>query len=233
MPHIYFVRHGQSEWNAIQRFQGQWNSALSELGQGQAHVSGRLMAEVGIEALFASPLGRARQTAEIITEYVPGVPVRYDERLREWDCGDWSGHLREEVVAKWPSEWAARQADVFHYRGPNCENYPDMFARVRPFVAGLERPGTERVAVVSHGMIGKVMVAILLGLGEEETLSIHQANDVVFRVVTGPDGSRADHYVAGAGPLPGLTGWPGRPGGAWVDPRPAGDATDAREAQGR
>jgi broad specificity phosphatase PhoE len=202
MHRIYFVRHGQSEWNATQRFQGRGNSNLSDLGRRQAERSGRLLAGLDIQALFSSPLDRARQTAEIVNRHL-GLSLVVDERIKEWDCGDWSGHLREEVLMRWPEEWAARQADMFHYRGPSCENYPDMFDRARPFVAGLERHGAERIAVVSHGMIGKVMIAILLGLDERQTLAIYQANDVVFRVTAG-ERPEAHHYRAGEGPLPGL-----------------------------
>ncbi|HUF75932.1 MAG TPA: histidine phosphatase family protein [Longimicrobiales bacterium] len=202
MQRIYFVRHGQSEWNAIQRFQGQWNSDLSELGRRQAEQTGRLLADLGIQALFASPLDRARQTAEIVNRHLR-LPVAFDDRIKEWDCGDWSGHLREDVLSRWPQEWAARQADMFHYRGPKCENYPDMFERARPFVAELERHEAERIAVVSHGMIGKVMIAILLDLDERQTLAIHQANDVAFSVTTG-EAREVQHYQAGEGPFPGL-----------------------------
>ncbi|MEE4360963.1 MAG: histidine phosphatase family protein, partial [Pseudomonadales bacterium] len=99
MKHLYFVRHGQTEWNAVARMQGQWNSDLSELGRAQARVSGALLAGRGIEAMFASPLDRTRQTAALINEHL-NLPVTYDDRLKEWDCGDWSGHLYAEVAER-------------------------------------------------------------------------------------------------------------------------------------
>jgi broad specificity phosphatase PhoE len=202
MKTLYFVRHGQTEWNAIRRLQGQWNSDLSELGRAQAHANGRLLAGLGLGAVFASPLDRARQTAEIITGHV-GLSVAYDERIKEWDCGEWSGYLQDEVAKRWPEEWAAFHADLFHYRGPGCENFPDMFERARPFVDEVLALEVERVAIVSHGWIGKVMISILLGLWGQETLAIYQPNDVVVRVRTGerPD---AHHYRAGEGPFAGL-----------------------------
>jgi broad specificity phosphatase PhoE len=201
---IYFVRHGQTEWNAINRFQGRWNSNLSELGRDQAHQNGRLLERFDIGAIFSSPLDRTRQTTEIIQEYLP-VPVTYDERLVEWDCGDWSGHLRSEVEERWPEELAALLADPFHYRGPNCENYPDMFERARPFVAELLEHPASRVAVVSHGMIGKVMMSILLGLGEEDTLGIYQPNDAVIRISLDAGGQAVHHWRDGEGPAEGFT----------------------------
>jgi broad specificity phosphatase PhoE len=201
---IYFVRHGQTEWNAVNRFQGRWNSNLNDLGRDQARANGRLLEALRIEVIFSSPLDRTRQTTEIIREYVP-APVTYDERLVEWDCGDWSGLLRSEVQERWPEEVAALLADPFHHRGPNCENYPDMFERARPFVAELLDHPSGVAAVVSHGMIGKVMMSILLDLGEEETLDIYQPNDAVIRISIDGEGVEVHHWRDGIGPAEGFT----------------------------
>jgi broad specificity phosphatase PhoE len=202
---IFFVRHGQTEWNAVRRMQGQWNSDLSELGRAQARVNGELLASMNIDAVFASPLDRTRQTSEIINQHL-NLPITYDERIMEWDCGDWSGYLYEEIRKQWPEEWAALEADRFHYRGPNCENYPDMFSRSRPFLDELTRHPAQRIVVVSHGMIGKVMVAAMLGLDEASTLVIQQPNDMVFVVSIHDDVVTASHFTAGVGPLRGIPG---------------------------
>lgn len=200
---IYFVRHGRTEWNAIARMQGQWNSNLDDLGRSQADVNGRWLANLGIEAMFASPLDRTRQTAEIINRYL-GLPVVYDARLMEWDCGDWSGWLYAEIEQKWAAEWAAWRADPFHYRPPNSENYPDMIARSAPFLAELQAQPAKTIAIVSHGMIGKAMLSTLLGLEEARTLSFHQPNDRVFRVTFDGEHMRVEHFDGGVGPHPGL-----------------------------
>jgi broad specificity phosphatase PhoE len=201
---LYFVRHGQTEWNRIQRMQGRWNSDLDELGRRQAAANARLLAGLGVELIVSSPLDRARQTATIIAEHV-GVPVTYDDRIVEWDCGDWSGHLRTEVMERWPEEYAALLADPFYYRGPSCENYPDMLERARPFVEELRCRPESSIAVVSHGMIGKVMVGVLLGLDEDETLDVFQPNDTVFRLRLQHDGIDVHHWRHGEGPVEGLT----------------------------
>lgn len=203
MKELYFVRHGETEWNAIRRMQGQWNSDLNELGKEQARINAELLQQLGIEAMFASPLDRTRQTAAIINEHID-VPVIFDDRIMEWDCGDWSGHLYDEVRAQWPMEWEALQSDHFHYRAPNGENYPDMFRRARPFVDELLSMKEDRIAIVSHGMIGKVMTAIVLGLGEEETLSVYQPNDVILLTTINGEDITASHFVGGIGPIPGL-----------------------------
>ncbi|MDZ7827681.1 MAG: histidine phosphatase family protein [Gammaproteobacteria bacterium] len=201
---VYFVRHGRTEWNAIRRMQGQWNSDLDDLGREQAGINGRWLAGLGIQAMFASPLDRTRQTAQIINRHLE-VPILHDERLKEWDSGDWSGWLYPDIEQHWPDEWRAWRADPFHYRGPNCENYPDMIARSRPFLQELRAHPATSIAVVSHGMIGKAMIASLLGLDPEQTLSFHQPNDRVYRLRLSPDGTtRVDYFDGGEGPYQGL-----------------------------
>jgi len=203
LKRLYFVRHGQTEWNAIHRMQGQWNSDLNELGRKQADVNGKLLATFNIDAMFASPLDRTRQTADIINQYLD-VPLTHDDRIMEWNCGDWSGHLYEEVKVKWSQEWAALEADRFNYRGPNCENYPDMIQRTTPFLEELKQHGKTNIAVVSHGMIGRVMVSLLMGLDEVEMLSFSQPNDVVYRVTLAQDQTLVAHFVGGEGPIEGF-----------------------------
>jgi len=183
--------------------QGQWNSDLNEIGKKQAKVNGNFLSSQSIDALLVSPLDRTRQTADIINQYL-GLQITYDDRIMEWDCGDWSGYLYAEVKVKWAKEWNQWEANRFHYRGPNCENYPDMISRSLPFLEELKNRPEKNIAIVSHGMIGRVMVVQLLGFGEKQTLEFHQPNDVVFRVTLHEDNTEVAHYVGGEGPIPGL-----------------------------
>jgi probable phosphoglycerate mutase len=186
--------------------QGQKNSKLNAIGRSQAEAHGRLLASVGVDRLYCSPLERARQTAAIVRRFVDLEPA-CDDRIMEWDCGDWSGELRAEVKTRWPTEWTALEADPYHYRGPGCENYPDMIGRARPFVDELLASPDDRIGVISHGMIGRVMVGILMGFGEREMLEFRQPNDIVYRVrLPAPGGGVPvlDHFKAGRGPFAGV-----------------------------
>ena len=206
MQQLYFVRHGETEWNAIRRMQGQLNSNLNSRGRSQAADHGKLLATQDIEAMFVSPLDRTRQTANIIQQHVP-LEASVDERLKEWDCGDWSGHLYDEIRQRWAEEWRAWQTDRFHYRGPGCENYPDMIARATPFIEQLLEHPAQRIAIVSHGMIGRVMISIVMGFGAQEMLSFTQDNDVIYRVQVPNSAAQprqVEHFVAGKGPHPGV-----------------------------
>ncbi len=202
---LYFVRHGQTEWNAIARMQGQWNSDLSDQGRAQAEVNGRFLKSRTIEHLVASPLDRTRQTAEIINQHL-GLGLTFDDRLMEWNSGDWSGYLYAELPDHWPEEWAAWRADPFHYRGPNCENYPDMIDRSKPFLDEILKAPQTHIAIVSHGMIGRAMLGTVLGLTPAEILDIHQSNDTIFHVSITEAGTTVCHYTGGTGPNGGFPG---------------------------
>lgn len=203
MKKLYFVRHGQTEWNAIARMQGQWNSDLNERGRGHADINGQLLSKLSIDALYVSPLDRTRQTAEIINQYLKLDPV-FDDRIMEWDCGDWSGEMYADIRVKWAEEWQALEADRYNFRAPNGENYPDMLERSKPFVEELLASDHTNIAIVSHGMIGKVMAAYLMNYNAPETLDIHQQNDTVFRVELDGDKRDIAHFLSGKGPFEGL-----------------------------
>lgn len=203
MKELYFVRHGQTEWNAIRRMQGQWNSDLNDLGRSQADRNGQFLAGLEIDYMVASPLDRTRQTAEIINSYLE-LEINYDERIMEWDCGDWSGEMWDQVGEKWPEEFSAWQADQYNYRGPNCENYPDMVERAKPFLEELHNLDFNRIAVVSHGMIGRVMVATLLAMSPDEMFSFSQSNDTIFHLTLRNENYDTRHFVGGDGPHQGL-----------------------------
>lgn len=203
MKNLYFIRHGQTEWNAIMRMQGQWNSDLSELGRKQADINGQFLKSQNIEKLFVSPLDRTQQTAEIINQHL-NVGITLDDRIMEWDTGDWSGYLYADVKVKWKKEWQAFEADRFNYRGPNCENYPDMIARSKPFLEQIRDDPAENIGIVSHGLIGRVMIATLLEFNEHETFMVHQGNDVIYRITIQGETCAVDHFIGGEGPLPGV-----------------------------
>ncbi|HEU0030371.1 MAG TPA: histidine phosphatase family protein [Kofleriaceae bacterium] len=199
----YLVRHGQTEWNAIARMQGQLDSCLTALGREHARATGRLLARLGVDSVFASPLGRVRETLAIVAEHVRAAPV-FDDRLMEWSAGAWSGELYADLPQRWPDAFAAWLADRYHQRSPGGENFADLVVRARSFLETAHQSAGERIAIVAHGFLNRALAEVLLGLSPAETLQIRQANDIVIRI-TVTDGARAvDHFVGGDGPIAGL-----------------------------
>ncbi len=199
----YLVRHGQTEWNALARMQGQLDSPLTARGRDHARASGRLLSRLGVDAMFASPLGRVRETLAFVAEHVTVEPV-FDDRLMEWSGGAWSGELYADLAHRWPVEFAAWNADRYHQRAPGGENFVDLVARARSFVEAASRAPGERVAIVAHGFLNRALAQVLLGLSPAETLGIRQTNDIVIRIAVTEGAASADHFVGGDGPTPGL-----------------------------
>lgn len=100
MTRLLLIRHGQSEWNAEGRWQGQADPPLTDLGRAQAHHAARSLGAV--DAIFSSDLQRAAETATIIAAELGVGPLVLDEGLRERDAGEWSGLTRPEIEAAWP-----------------------------------------------------------------------------------------------------------------------------------
>lgn len=100
MSRILVVRHGQSEWNALGRWQGQENPPLTDLGREQARLAARGIGSV--DGIYASPLERAATTAGIVAEEIGVGPVLVLAELMERHAGEWQGLTRDEIEEDWP-----------------------------------------------------------------------------------------------------------------------------------
>lgn len=194
---IVFWRHGQTTWNLQSRFQGQTDVPLDEAGQVQAQRAARMLAALLPEAIVASDLHRASDTAQALSQ-LAGVPLTLDADLRERDMGGWEGLSHQEVAERFPAEWSARQ--------PVEGETPDQVAaRVAPAVErALEKvsPGGTLV-LVSHGASIRFGMAALLQLPPELWPRIGSLANCAWSVVEeGRVGWRLAEHNAGSLPEP-------------------------------
>jgi broad specificity phosphatase PhoE len=167
MPVIYYIRHGQTEWNALGRLQGAQDIPLNELGRKQSVHAGRVLADLfrrdGQNAstigFVASPLGRARQTIDLVREVLelPISGYAIDDRLREIGYGRWEGSTLAEMEAKDPDLFARRQAEKWTVAPPGGESYVAVQARMTEWYRELE---ADTVAVAHGGTLRALMVAL-------------------------------------------------------------------------
>src|SRR3979490_634622 len=139
MPTIYYIRHGETDWNAEGRLQGARDVPLNDLGRKQATHAGNILADLFARdgrdksslAFVASPLGRARLTMEVVraTLGLPRDDSAVDDRLREIGYGDWEGWTLAQMQASDPEVFARRQADKWTVPPPGGENYASVQAR--------------------------------------------------------------------------------------------------------
>jgi broad specificity phosphatase PhoE len=165
MSSIYFIRHGETDWNAEGRLQGQTEQPLNTRGHVQAAKVGKTLASL-LKGQFdlpfiASPMLRTRQTMEGLRSAIPLVPADYatDSRLIELTFGSWEGHVWPEIERIDPVGAAARDKDKWHAVPPGGESYAMLTERVRPFVETLQRPSV----IVSHGGVARAFMRILSG----------------------------------------------------------------------
>jgi probable phosphoglycerate mutase len=168
---LLLVRHGQTEENAKQVFQGQRGRGLDAVGRAQAARLAERLAKAKVDALVASDLERAEETARIVGRAIGLEPV-LDPGLREVDVGAWTGLSYEETALRFPEEWAAWTAGLDVPRGGG-ETYAALAARIDARLRALAEAHAGRtVVVVSHGAALRSFVATLLGLAAQGPRSL-------------------------------------------------------------
>ncbi len=194
-PPVYFVRHGETEWNRLGLIQGWTDIPLNETGHGQAKSVARAFVahpEVSRDCHFAvSPLGRTRQTMAHISEAL-GLPeshVSIAPTIKELGFGVWEGKPFWELKASpvYPADPETRYA----WRPEGGESYSDGKARLADWLATL----TEPTVVVAHGAIGRCLIGYLTNLSVRDLMGIrmHQGQycEISNGVATWFDGTPA------------------------------------------
>jgi len=163
---LILLRHGQTEYNATSRMQGQLDTELSELGRRQAVAAAREIAAFEPLAVVSSDLRRAYDTAVVLGDSA-GVPVEIDPRLRETHLGKWQGLTHHDVDSVAPGARAAWRADAT-WAPPEGESRVDVARRAVPVVRELldkyEHWGEQPIVLVAHGGLIAALTAALLDL---------------------------------------------------------------------
>ncbi len=185
---LYFVRHGETDWNKIQRYQGQTDIPLNDTGREQASRNGKVLSDVLGPQKFlvdfvASPLLRATETMEIlrVNMGLPPRPFALDDRLKEQNFGHWEGLIWGDLPKLDPEGLAARLADTYNWTPRGGENYPMVRARVNAWLDTLERD----TVVVSHGNISRSVRGILLDLDTALIPKLSVPQDKILRLTCG------------------------------------------------
>lgn len=133
---IYLLRHGETEWNALGRFQGHFDSPLTAKGRAQALAAGRRLNDLAPQAdtIVSSPLGRARQTVEIISSLNEYPTAHWDDRLAEVSIGSWDGLTHIDIEACWPGKLDGSSPFDWFFKSPDGEPYASVVARARDWL---------------------------------------------------------------------------------------------------
>lgn len=186
MPTLYYVRHGETDFNVEARLQGRRDTALNARGRQQAAACGELLRDLFVRdgrapadfAYVSSPLIRARETMEILRATLGLDPHAYDvdDRLMEIAYGEWEGLTLTEIGKRMPGMLAAREQDKWDFAPPGGESYRSLASRIGEWYAGLTRD----TVVAAHGGGVRVLMALFGLLPREEATHARIAQGVVY-----------------------------------------------------
>ena len=191
-PPIYFIRHGETDWNRQGLIQGWIDIPLNGKGHIQAKaVAAALMDVPGFSPSFnfvVSPLQRARQTMGYVAEALALEPqqIAIEPAVKELGFGVWEGKPFWELKAS--PVYPAHPEDRYAWRPHGGESYEDGDTRIRTWLDGLDRP----TVVVAHGAIGRCLIAELAGLGRRDLVNLEMRQGCYCRLANG----RADWFDA-------------------------------------
>jgi probable phosphoglycerate mutase len=179
---LFFVRHGETDWNAERRYQGQTDIPLNARGRAQSRRNGEalrsFLPDIAAADFVASPLGRTRETMEILRQSLGLDPAGYrvDSRLIELSYGSWEGQLQSHLPLIDPSGLADRGGDPFRWRPVGGESYEDLLRRTIEWADTLRHD----TVVSSHGGVSRCLRAYVLGLDDETIPSLESPQDRVL-----------------------------------------------------
>ena len=185
VPTLYFMRHGETDWNVEARLQGQRDIPLNDVGRVQAEEAGRKLRDVLAHPedlpWLVSPLSRTRETAEIARDAIGLYPPYYklDERLKELTFGDWEGKTWPELRRTDNAGVDARFANKWGFAPPNGESYDMLCKRIGAWLDTVEHDSI----VVSHGGVARALFVLRAGMKPHEAsdADIWQGKLLVFR----------------------------------------------------
>jgi len=176
-PEIFFARHGETEWNREQRYQGSVDIELNDKGRAQAAANGpllkQMLAEQDIDPAginwYVSPLVRAVESMALMRRaFAVELPeVITDRRLVEISFGTLEGKLQKELPPELALPPGEREGDFWFHRPPEGENYSDLAGRVLPFIGELDGPSV----IVAHGGIMRVLRHLLEDISHKDAVN--------------------------------------------------------------
>ena len=191
MPTLYYIRHGETDWNVEKRLQGHHDTLLNARGRSQAgHCGGvlrDLLARDGRApddcAYVSSPLRRACETMELVRATLGLDPAGYrtDERLIEIAFGAWEGLTLSEISVRDPAALIAREQDKWGFEPPGGESYRAVAKRVGDWYAD----ATRNTVVTAHGGVARALMAHFCILPQEEAAHTDVVHGVVYVFANG------------------------------------------------
>jgi broad specificity phosphatase PhoE len=174
---LLLIRHGQTIWNTQMRTQGHTDIELDDIGRRQADRLAQRLSRIQLDAVYASPLSRAMNTARVIAEQ-QGLAAVSHPLLMERNFGIWEGEPFRMLLEKYPDQVRQWEKDPVLYTPPQAEPLSDVLDRCVRFLRELAETYSEEqtVLVIGHSIPLRLMIAHLIGLPPQRILSLRLDN---------------------------------------------------------
>lgn len=185
---LFLIRHGQTDWNFEQRFQGQSDIPLNAVGHRQASDLAERFASESFDVVYSSDLQRALETAHIVTGL--STDIKIEPRLREISFGDWEGLTYDEIKEKHPAVLAEWENDVYQKAPPNGETVGQLVQRVQSVLISLQAEhANQTVLIVGHGGVLQSLICLALNLPPDRYWQFHLSPASLSQVAFYPAGA--------------------------------------------
>jgi probable phosphoglycerate mutase len=189
---LLLVRHGETEWNRQKRFQGQIDVPLNDNGRSQADQAAAFLKAIPLNHAVTSPMLRPKETAEVILQHHPDVPLSLEDNLKEISHGLWEGKLEAEIEQEFPGELQRWQQTPEVVQMPDGENLQQVWERATTAWDAIVQAAISRQAgitlVVAHDAVNKAILCYVLGLNPDRFWSFKQGNGAVSVIDYATDG---------------------------------------------
>lgn len=178
---IILIRHGETEWNKVRKYQGHMDIELNDWGRQQAGEAAKELANLDIDYFASSDLKRARETAEIIASFHNNNIKEFKE-LREMNFGEWEGKVFKEIKNDYPEDFQKWIEDPIKFSPPAGETLKEFQDRVLEGFNTILENGFDRNAIVTHGGVIMVFLATILEMPLINYRKFEVANTGITRV---------------------------------------------------
>ncbi len=182
MISFYLIRHGQTEWNSTGKYQGSTDVPLSKLGEEQAECAAAWFDTIHLDAIFSSPLCRAKKTAEALAARKQ-MEIQVMPEFQEISFGVWEGLTYEEIEARWPGEIDRMYNEPETLRIEKAETFQEVQDRTMKGIHEIIAKGDDKVyAIVSHGAAIRTILCGMLELPLHMSWHFCQSNANISRI---------------------------------------------------
>lgn len=193
MLRLYITRHGETQWNIEKKMQGWQDSPLTAKGIQNACGLSERMEPVDIDAIYASPSGRAKHTAELIRGNQP-IEIAFDPNLKEINMGEWEGNNVSAIKERYQASFHAFWNEPALYKPSGGESFPELIERIRTALKEIEaKHSSGNVLIVTHSVVIKALFMMFKDAEiehfwappfiEDTSLTIVEVDDSGYRVI--------------------------------------------------